>query len=206
MATRRLGCSATRTCSAATPAARRNMRACRLPTSARYKVPEALTDEQVLFLTDIFPTGYMAAENCNIQPGDTVGGVGLRPGRPVCDSQRLPARRRTRHRHRHGAGAAPHGRSGWRRDARLDGPGCLRQAARDDRRHRPRLVHRRRRPRGARPAPRLLLRQGQDHDLHGDRPRQRAAPGDPRLPQGRHRLSARRLRRLPRQGAVRRRS
>jgi len=37
-----------------------------------FKVPESLTDEQVLFLTDIFPTGYMAAENCNIHPGDTV--------------------------------------------------------------------------------------------------------------------------------------
>jgi len=37
-----------------------------------FKVPESLTDEQVLFLTDIFPTGYMAAENCNIQPGDVV--------------------------------------------------------------------------------------------------------------------------------------
>jgi len=37
-----------------------------------FKVPESLSDEQVLFLTDIFPTGYMAAENCNIQPGDTV--------------------------------------------------------------------------------------------------------------------------------------
>jgi threonine dehydrogenase-like Zn-dependent dehydrogenase len=36
------------------------------------KVPDGLTDEQVLFLSDIFPTGYMAAENCNIQPGDTV--------------------------------------------------------------------------------------------------------------------------------------
>jgi threonine dehydrogenase-like Zn-dependent dehydrogenase len=36
------------------------------------KIPERLADEQVLFLTDNFPTGYQAAENCNIQPGDTV--------------------------------------------------------------------------------------------------------------------------------------
>ena len=36
------------------------------------KVPDGLADDQVLFLTDIFPTGYMAAENCNIQPGNTV--------------------------------------------------------------------------------------------------------------------------------------
>ena len=44
-----------------------------------YKVPEGLTDEQVLFLTDIFPTGYMAAENCNIQQGDTVAIWGAGP-------------------------------------------------------------------------------------------------------------------------------
>ena len=34
------------------------------------KVPDSLSDEQVLFLSDIFPTGYMAAENCSIRPGD----------------------------------------------------------------------------------------------------------------------------------------
>jgi len=42
-------------------------------------VPPDLTDEQVLFLSDIFPTGYMAAENCNIQPGDTVAVWGCGP-------------------------------------------------------------------------------------------------------------------------------
>ena len=35
-------------------------------------VPDGLSDDQVLFLTDVLSTGYMAAENCNIQPGDTV--------------------------------------------------------------------------------------------------------------------------------------
>lgn len=44
-----------------------------------FKIPEGLTDEQVVFLTDIFPTGYMAAENCNIQPGDTVAIWGCGP-------------------------------------------------------------------------------------------------------------------------------
>jgi threonine dehydrogenase-like Zn-dependent dehydrogenase len=44
-----------------------------------FKVPETLTDDQVLFLTDIFPTGYMAAENCNIQKGDTVAVWGCGP-------------------------------------------------------------------------------------------------------------------------------
>ncbi|WP_287131003.1 zinc-dependent alcohol dehydrogenase [Candidatus Cyanaurora vandensis] len=42
-------------------------------------VPEELTDEQVLFLSDIFPTGYQAAENCNIEPGDTVAIWGCGP-------------------------------------------------------------------------------------------------------------------------------
>lgn len=43
------------------------------------KIPDGLTDEQVLFLTDIFPTGYMAAENCNIKPGDVVAVWGCGP-------------------------------------------------------------------------------------------------------------------------------
>ncbi len=43
------------------------------------KIPDGLADEQVLFLSDIFPTGYMAAENCNIQPGDTVAIWGAGP-------------------------------------------------------------------------------------------------------------------------------
>lgn len=43
------------------------------------KIPESLSDEQVLFLTDIFPTGYMAAENCNINPGDVVAIWGCGP-------------------------------------------------------------------------------------------------------------------------------
>lgn len=36
------------------------------------KVPDGLSDEQVLFLSDIFPTGWMAAENAEIESGDTV--------------------------------------------------------------------------------------------------------------------------------------
>ncbi len=43
------------------------------------KVADGLSDEQVLFLTDIFPTGYMAAENCDIEPGDTVAVWGCGP-------------------------------------------------------------------------------------------------------------------------------
>ena len=43
------------------------------------KVPNHLSDEQVLFLSDIFPTGYMGAEMCNIQPGDTIAIWGCGP-------------------------------------------------------------------------------------------------------------------------------
>jgi threonine dehydrogenase-like Zn-dependent dehydrogenase len=48
------------------------------------KVPEGLTDEQVLFLSDIFPTGYMAAENCGIEPGDTIAVWGCGPVGQFC--------------------------------------------------------------------------------------------------------------------------
>jgi threonine dehydrogenase-like Zn-dependent dehydrogenase len=43
------------------------------------KVPDGLTDEQVLFLSDILPTGYMGAEMCDIQPGDIVAVWGAGP-------------------------------------------------------------------------------------------------------------------------------
>lgn len=43
------------------------------------KVPDGLSDEQVLFLSDIFPTGYMAADFCNIQRGDTIAIWGCGP-------------------------------------------------------------------------------------------------------------------------------
>jgi threonine dehydrogenase-like Zn-dependent dehydrogenase len=43
------------------------------------KVPDGLTDEQVLFLGDIFPTGWQAAVQCDIQPTDTVAVWGCGP-------------------------------------------------------------------------------------------------------------------------------
>jgi threonine dehydrogenase-like Zn-dependent dehydrogenase len=43
------------------------------------KIPNGLPDEKVLFLSDIFPTGYMGAENCNIRQGDTVAIWGCGP-------------------------------------------------------------------------------------------------------------------------------
>ena len=43
------------------------------------KVPNHINDEKVVFLSDIFPTGYQAAENCNIKEGDTVAVWGAGP-------------------------------------------------------------------------------------------------------------------------------
>ncbi len=46
---------------------------------APVKVPDGLTDEQVLFLGDIFPTGWQAAVQCDIEPTDTVAIWGAGP-------------------------------------------------------------------------------------------------------------------------------
>ena len=77
-------------------------------------IPEGLSDEQVLFLSDIFPTAYQAAEHCDIGPEDTVAIWGLRSSRCAGRQVVLPARRQARYRHRHrsrtsGAGTASRG-------------------------------------------------------------------------------------------------
>jgi threonine dehydrogenase-like Zn-dependent dehydrogenase len=55
-----------------------------------FKVPDALADEQVLFLTDIFPTGFMGADMCDIQAADVVAVWGAGPvGQFAADSARL---------------------------------------------------------------------------------------------------------------------
>lgn len=48
------------------------------------KIESDLPDEKVLFLSDIFPTGYMAAENAGIEPGDTVAVWGCGPVAQMC--------------------------------------------------------------------------------------------------------------------------
>lgn len=44
-----------------------------------FKIPDGISDEQALFLSDIFPTGYQAAENCSIEDGDTIAVWGAGP-------------------------------------------------------------------------------------------------------------------------------
>ncbi|HEY7645413.1 MAG TPA: zinc-dependent alcohol dehydrogenase [Hyphomicrobiales bacterium] len=51
---------------------------------APVKIPDGLTDEQVLFLGDIFPTGWQAAANCDIEPTDTVVIWGAGPVGQFC--------------------------------------------------------------------------------------------------------------------------
>lgn len=48
------------------------------------KIPDGLSDEQVLFLGDIFPTGWQAAANCDIEPTDTVAVWGAGPVGQFC--------------------------------------------------------------------------------------------------------------------------
>jgi threonine dehydrogenase-like Zn-dependent dehydrogenase len=44
-----------------------------------FKIEDGIPDEQVLFLSDIFPTGYMGAEMCDISPGDVIAVWGAGP-------------------------------------------------------------------------------------------------------------------------------
>ncbi|MBC7907701.1 MAG: glutathione-dependent formaldehyde dehydrogenase [Rhodospirillaceae bacterium] len=52
--------------------------------SGPVKIPDGLTDDQVLFLGDIFPTGWQAAVQCDIQPTDTVAVWGAGPVGQFC--------------------------------------------------------------------------------------------------------------------------
>ncbi len=49
-----------------------------------FKIESGVDDEEVLFLSDILPTGYMAAENCQMEPGDTVAVWGCGPVGQFC--------------------------------------------------------------------------------------------------------------------------
>ena len=64
------------------------------------KIEDDLTDEQVLFLSDIFPTGYMGAEFCEIKGGEVHRRLWRGAGRAVRHRERRNARSRARDRHR----------------------------------------------------------------------------------------------------------
>ena len=199
-AIRRPACSAIRTCWAAMPADRRNICGSPMPMSGPIKVPEGLSDEQVLFLSDIFPTGYMAAEFCNIKGGETIAIWGCGPvGQFAIQSAFLLGAERViaidtvpeRLALARAAGAMT---IDFKKDdvydriqELTDGRGadaCIDAV-------------------GTEPETDGQLRFGgrprQGRDLHGHRPSACAAPGDPLLPQFRHGLDRRRLWRASRQ-------
>ena len=109
------------------------------------KIESDLTDEQVLFLSDILPTGYMGAEMCDIQPGDIVAVWGAGPvGQFAMDSARVLGARQViaidkePYRLEMAASAGLHHDQLRRRRRPLGAAGA-------HRRSRPRQVHRRRR-------------------------------------------------------------
>ena len=136
-----------------------------------HKVPEGVTDEQVLFLADILPTGYeIGVQNGRVQPGRHGGRGRRRTRRPGGDDDRRDRRREPHHRGRSGRVTAQ-ARTELRRDAH--GGERRRRRARDPRADR----RRRRRGDGGGRHP------GDLRPLHADRPR------------GRHRGQHRRARR-----------
>ena len=164
------------------------------------KVPEGLSDEQVLFLSDIFPTGYMAAEFCNLQAGDTIAVWGCGPvGQFAIRSAFLLGAERVI-----AIDTVPE-RLALAQDAGAEtldfmkediyerimeltkGRGadaCIDAVGTEPETHGERGLH---------PRPH------QGRDLHGHGSAACAAAGDPLLPQLRHGLDRRRLWRLPRQ-------
>ncbi len=165
------------------------------------KVPEGLTDEQVLFLSDIFPTGYMGAEFCDIQGGETIaiwgcGPVGqfairsaflLGAGRVIAIDtvpERLALAAET------GAETIDFMKEDVydRIQEMTKGPGAPTPASMRW---------------GAEPETRAsadsVVDQIKVATFMGSRPAARPAPGYSLLPQFRHRFHRRRLRRLPRQ-------
>jgi threonine dehydrogenase-like Zn-dependent dehydrogenase len=83
------------------------------------KIPDSVTDEEALFLSDIFPTGYMAAVNAQIEPGGHGADLGLLARRPVRDPLGAAAGGRPCDCDRRGARAAGDGGSRRRRDDRF---------------------------------------------------------------------------------------
>ena len=165
------------------------------------KIPDGLPDEKVVFLSDIFPTGYMAAENAEIEPGDTVAVWGCGPvgqfairSAWMLGAGRVIAIDRVPERLRDGPSTGKAETINFEEKDVYDrlmemtkgrGPDrCIDAVGR-------RGARRRQHRRGD--------GQGEGGGRAGHRPAARAARGDHVLPQGRHRLDPRRLHRLPRQ-------
>jgi threonine dehydrogenase-like Zn-dependent dehydrogenase len=100
------------------------------------KVPDGIPDEKLLFLSDIFPTAWQAAVQCDIQPSDTVAIWGCGARRSNDDPQRGPARREARDRNRPSPGTSFHGEGRRRNDGQFRAGERCGATQRNDRRQR----------------------------------------------------------------------
>ena len=147
------------------------------------KVPQGLTDEQVLFLSDIFPTGFMAADFCNLKGGETVAVWGCGPvGQFAIKSAFLLGAERVI-----AIDTVPErlalAQAIGRRDAGLQEGGYLRPDPGDDQwPGRRRLYRCRRYGAGHRLWLRCRRRSHQGRDIHGDGPPACPASGNSLLP------------------------
>ena len=158
------------------------------------KVPDGIPDEKLLFLSDIFPTGWQAAVQCDIEPTDTVAIWGCGPvgqmtirsaillgAKQVIAIDRLPER-------------LSNGRSSRRHHDQLRGGEHGRAPQRTDRRQGPGKVHRCGGTRGALDGlDRFDVRPRQAGDDARNRSAACSARDDLRLPAGRHAVDPRRL-------------
>ena len=148
----------------------------------------------------------MAAENCQIKPGDTVAVWGCGPvGQFAIKSAYLLGAERVIAIDRFAERLELASSQGGAETLNYEDVDVLEALRAHDRRTGPGRLHRRGRPRSARHDARRLVRPRQDVDVPGHRSAARAASGDQRLPQGRHGLDSRRLRRMARQVSARRR-
>ena len=86
-------CSATRSSTARSPAARPSSCACRRPSTGRSRCPRARRDDRFVYLSDVLPTAWQAVEYANIPDGGTVAVFGLGPIGDMCDAHRQAPRR-----------------------------------------------------------------------------------------------------------------
>ena len=116
------------------------------------KIPERLDRRTGAVPSDIFPTGYMAAENCDIQPGDTVAVWGCGPvGQFAIQSAFLLGAERVIAIDRFPSGCAWRASNAGAETINYEEADVLRDAEGDDRRPRAGRLHRRGRHGGALP-------------------------------------------------------
>ena len=134
------------------------------------KVPGGLTDDQVLFLSDILPTGYMGAEMCDIKPGHVIAVWGSGPvGQfAIVSACLLGAERISPSTASATASDGPRARR--RPDTQLRGSGRAGGAGGDDRRARPRRLHRRCGRGGPRTGPSYAYDRMKQARIEPDRP------------------------------------